>query len=405
MTPSPPDFVIAAEPSSQRQQEASSTCPRCSANPRKASNGCFDHQEIVLLNSSQQQQNQQRSGCTCPEKSTMRSLSFSAAPPNNTTVSPDSSDANAYKEYIDNSFGCNITPQPSISDPAYSWAVVSPQSSATIRRNENVNMGFVFQKPHSSVPRFFGGQPKSPRRRPTARRLSNRHPRPSCSSSGYLSDTSLSSSSPTSIPMLPSSSDMGFPLSKDDPLQPFDGQLHHPISEADRAVAAAAAAAEDEALVRDLALTNADELTALLNEVLTHEDKPIHNMPSLSLPPSTSSSTSTSSTILPPRASYCGSFAPQLSCRPTGTDQGESVVITITPLSKSGQNESANRMTTRIVTCYCGPTCTCPGCFVHPGNFFLGNGSLDPYAGLFSAQRASSSTSSSYSSDDDDRRL
>lgn len=42
--------------------------------------------------------------------------------------------------------------------------------------------------------------------------------------------------------------------------------------------------------------------------------------------------------------------------------QGESVVITITPLSSSEMPVS------RIVTCYCGNSCTCPGCFVHPNN-------------------------------------
>ncbi|KAF7730067.1 hypothetical protein EC973_003012 [Apophysomyces ossiformis] len=427
-----------AQWSSQKQQQcqelSSANCQRCSANSKKSNGVCTERQEIVMMNSTQQQQQQsmpQAAGCTCPEKTRMRSLSLSAGR-DSKPVNPDSSDVNVYKDaqrYIDtSSFGCPISPQPSLSDPAYSWAVVSPQSSsAAMRRNETMNLGFVFQKPHGTVPRFFDGQPKSPRRRPTSstRRQQQQqqqqrpYSRSPCStSSGYLSDPCLSATttSTSSMPMLPSSSDMGFPLSKeDDPLQSFDGQLHPSISEADQAVAAAAAAAEDEALVRDLALTHPDELTALLNQVLTHEDNSkssMQGLPSLSLPPSTSSSTSTSSAILSaatparPPTDYCGSFACHSACRPSiSHDQGESVVITITPLPKSGQEDPTSRMTTRIVTCYCGPTCTCPGCFVHPGNFFLGNSTLDPYAGLFSAQRACSSTSSSYSSDDDDRRL
>lgn len=40
---------------------------------------------------------------------------------------------------------------------------------------------------------------------------------------------------------------------------------------------------------------------------------------------------------------------------------GESVMVTITPLSSS----TTATPKTRIVTCYCGSSCTCPGCVVH----------------------------------------
>lgn len=91
------------------------------------------------------------------------------------------------------------------------------------------------------------------------------------------------------------------------------------------------------------------------------------------------------------------------SCPPTDTSmaQGESVVITITPLPKQqggGQQDHTTATTmTRVVTCYCGPSCICPDCLVHPGNSFLAN--MDPYAGLMNPHQSSSS--SSCGSDDD----
>ncbi|KAI9268726.1 copper fist DNA binding domain-containing protein [Sporodiniella umbellata] len=56
--------------------------------------------------------------------------------------------------------------------------------------------------------------------------------------------------------------------------------------------------------------------------------------------------------------SHCGSFMPSNRCFPPNI--GESAVITITPLNQD------SFPTTRIVTCYCGNQCTCPGCLVHP---------------------------------------
>ncbi|KAL0085216.1 hypothetical protein J3Q64DRAFT_1746106 [Phycomyces blakesleeanus] len=152
---------------------------------------------------------------------------------------------------------------------------------------------------------------------------------------------------------------------------------------------------------------------------------------------------------LDPVLPHCGSFAPHPSCSPP-SDQwvGESVVITITPLSgpssshhhhetvsspdsSSSTTSSVNGSTsgnkgggssgsssgggggggiaaTRIVTCYCGASCSCPGCLVHPGNFFLGNQTLDPYAGFFPSYQvanSSSTASSCYGSDEEEQKL
>ncbi|RCH89846.1 hypothetical protein CU098_006892, partial [Rhizopus stolonifer] len=71
-------------------------------------------------------------------------------------------------------------------------------------------------------------------------------------------------------------------------------------------------------------------------------------------------------------------------CHPV--TEGESVVITITPLAYTKDQPT----TTRIVTCYCGSLCNCPGCLVHPSSFL----SNDPLL--------NSSASSSYASDEED---
>ncbi|KAI8146170.1 copper fist DNA binding domain-containing protein [Fennellomyces sp. T-0311] len=96
----------------------------------------------------------------------------------------------------------------------------------------------------------------------------------------------------------------------------------------------------------------------------------------------------------PAVVSCCGSFASSSACQPS-SGQSESVVITITPLPK--QQDDQVTTTTRVVTCYCGPACVCPGCLVHPANAFL-----DPYAGLYPMQQQSSSSASSTCGSDDD---
>ncbi|KAI9277888.1 copper fist DNA binding domain-containing protein [Sporodiniella umbellata] len=111
---------------------------------------------------------------------------------------------------------------------------------------------------------------------------------------------------------------------------------------------------------------NAEELTAILNTMFERE------------------------TPLPTPRSHCGSFNTHC-CQPVS--EGESVVITITPLAHS---KDPHLTTTRIITCYCGSLCTCPGCLVHPNHFFLAN---DPYSG---PPLLNSSASSSYGSDEED---
>ncbi|KAI8342086.1 hypothetical protein BC941DRAFT_415326 [Chlamydoabsidia padenii] len=97
----------------------------------------------------------------------------------------------------------------------------------------------------------------------------------------------------------------------------------------------------------------------------------------------------------------CGS--PQSMCQPSDNG-GESVVITIAPLSPTTKLPSSDNVRTRIVTCYCAGNCTCPGCLVHPGNVLVGDPLMDPYG--FSMDPAtfcpSSTASSIYSTSDDE---
>lgn len=85
----------------------------------------------------------------------------------------------------------------------------------------------------------------------------------------------------------------------------------------------------------------------------------------------------------------CGSFAPSSSCCADLSLPGESVCITITPVTGQPQSQ---QVTSRIVTCRCGPDCTCSGCLVHAGSNWM----IDPYAGI---------PSSSCSSDDEDHAM
>jgi hypothetical protein len=110
-----------------------------------------------------------------------------------------------------------------------------------------------------------------------------------------------------------------------------------------------------------------DELTTLLHNVLNDDSSRWTNSSRSSV-----DMTRTTSSSSAPRV--CGSLTPH-HCGPPVDPQGQSVVITITPLF-----EDVKPMTTKIVTCYCGSACQCPGCFVHQHE----------------------SSSSSYSSDDEE---
>ncbi|CAO3697225.1 unnamed protein product [Rhizopus microsporus] len=65
----------------------------------------------------------------------------------------------------------------------------------------------------------------------------------------------------------------------------------------------------------------------------------------------------------PPINRLCGSMIPHQCTTSIPLTKGESVVMTMTPLHTSAMP------VTRIVTCYCGEACICPGCFVHPDNY------------------------------------
>ncbi|KAI8336719.1 hypothetical protein BC941DRAFT_453080 [Chlamydoabsidia padenii] len=146
-----------------------------------------------------------------------------------------------------------------------------------------------------------------------------------------------------------------------------------------------------------------DDLCNLLDHIIYQQQQDDMASLSPSTPPpvsntmSTSSSSSTNSTnnkSQPPHRfpyGHCRKLAqwhPQL---PPPGEIGESVVITMTPLPKwtnerTPQTQQQTISTTKIVTCYCGPSCLCPGCLVHPTRSIFASQGLDPYAGYPNAQ-------------------
>ncbi|KAI7874602.1 uncharacterized protein EV154DRAFT_526999 [Mucor mucedo] len=182
-----------------------------------------------------------------------------------------------------------------------------------------------------------------------------------------------------------------------------------------------------------MSTTNTDELTSLLNNVLDNSkrqkereeeevmntmDASTHIMASdMARSTTTNSFSSSSSTnagnfIVPQHQIVCGSFTPHSNCSPAIDTQGESVVITITPLSTLFTSDEerqdkminqSNKPVTRIVTCYCGNSCICPGCFVHPNNY-IQQQQYNMQQQQYNMQiQQTSSNSSSYSSDDEDQ--
>ncbi|GAA5804677.1 hypothetical protein HPULCUR_010180 [Helicostylum pulchrum] len=181
---------------------------------------------------------------------------------------------------------------------------------------------------------------------------------------------------------------------------------------------------------------NPDELTNLLNNVLNEREQQqgeysySNNQMSVDMTrsPTTNSFSSSSSTtafLFPPpqqqniqqqqttiqqQPMVCGSFTSHSNCSPAIDTQGESVVITITPLSTLFTSDeerlyknSQGKPVTRIVTCYCGNSCVCPGCFVHPNNYILQQQlTMQQLLQQQHSMQQNSSTSSSYSSDDED---
>ncbi|KAI8878421.1 hypothetical protein K501DRAFT_336759 [Backusella circina FSU 941] len=333
---------------------------------------------------------------------------------------------------------CTTNNQPAVDEnTSYSWALITSPAANNIElpldntlstsfpvstNDENLHLGFIFHKPSSQ--RFLDGQPRVRRRRSTNQKhrannlTTTRTIAPIEQSTSTSSATNLSINTDFNLSTPPASVVSPQPTS-----EPMDIQFDY-LTEQLQTISNEPAISHD-SFMDDL--TNVDEFTAILNNVLQKDNlNSPHSQPSTSEPGGSGSSNliaqnnsntnnvSTSSSSPLPGRSQCGSFAPQSRCcRPSGVPGGESVVITITPLttpnntegdftklSKKEKQPQGNNYptTTRVVTCYCGKQCNCPGCLVHPGNFLLGT---DPYAGLL-ANHSSSASSSCYGSDDDD---
>lgn len=397
---------------------------------------------------------------------------------------------------------CNTPPPPSQpvkeENLSYSWALITspssnqielPSTSAALASNHNSSffsdmlvdsnsnnnnnnndsnnlqhLGFIFHKP-TSTQRFLDGQPRVRRRRSTNQKRINAANSTSVTPTNYnngsnrlpvnalmdavltidtlgqdynLSTPPSSAVSPHQISSSASSAAM----------EPMDMQFDYLTEQLEILSSSNNNSNNNDTTTGYMGdLANADELTAILNNVLQKEEDDL-SLPSSSsyagsivdpnqspttaalpsntalagsnpLTPTTTavaaskrkSSGSSSHPLSPMNRSQCGSFVPRSKCcKPAGAVGGESVVITITPLTNTTNDEKSmmtmmleddhtqQKTTTRIVTCYCGSQCTCPGCLVHPGNFFLGS---DPYAGLM-MNPSSSASSSCYGSDEED---
>ncbi|CAO3591806.1 unnamed protein product [Absidia cylindrospora] len=120
---------------------------------------------------------------------------------------------------------------------------------------------------------------------------------------------------------------------------------------------------------------------------------PFHSMGSSSTSSNSSSSRQGYQGEMPTFYGQCQKLAQWHPNSPPPGQVGESVIITMTPLPKwnsppqqndlqtSQQQQQTTISTTKIVTCYCGPSCTCPGCLVHPTSSLFASQGLDPYAG------------------------
>ncbi|KAG1460699.1 hypothetical protein G6F46_005371 [Rhizopus delemar] len=314
--------------------------------------------------------------------------------------------------------------------PSYSWALVtSPptnhadlsyasNSSTTTtitpvnEEPSNFHLGFIFHKP-SNASRILDGQPKIHKRRSVKKSPASTPIRNLPTNVNY--DTIMNTDSLTGL---------STPHSTVSSQGPMDMQFDYLTQQLE--------VLSNHKHTQDLMgedLTNTEELTAILNNVFQKEDgqssikamlqddqmlsNVSHTVPSLPEIPLTTMPTPIPqpSPVGAPNVnrSHCGSFVPSSQCcKPVGSSGGESVVITITPLvapnkqdqqrQHQQQQQNQHSTTTRIVTCYCGNQCTCPGCLVHPGNFFLGS---DPYSGPL-INPSSSASSSCYGSDDED---
>ncbi|KAI7902685.1 uncharacterized protein BX663DRAFT_66459 [Cokeromyces recurvatus] len=269
----------------------------------------------------------------------------------------------------------------------------------TFNHHDYLQLGFTFHKPPSSTQRFLEGKPRL-KRRSTSN--SKRHQQSmstlmmaACgipmtmanltidTNSSSTSSSSASLTTPPSStlsPEVPSFNNPNMDLQFDYLTQQLETlSSHHPDTSS---------------------LNDVEEFTTILSNILLPQVSHPTPTPTPTTPPPPPPLLSQQQQ---PIRSHCGSFVPLSNCcQDLGVNGGESVVITITPLLTDPSKQQTNTTTstttttttTRIVTCYCGQQCICPGCLVHPGNFLLGN---DPYTGLLP-----SSSSSCYCSDEED---
>ncbi|KAI8093013.1 uncharacterized protein BX664DRAFT_99026 [Halteromyces radiatus] len=338
------------------------------------------------------------------------------------------------------------SPASTMVDNSFSWAVVTPhqESLFTNPTDDPINLGFIFHK--SSSQRFLEGQPRPPRKKSMKRHSIQRAPSPHAGN-GIQSSGLTNTTNNGIVSMIPSSSSCTQQQQQDFML-PVDLDLPSSSSSCS-----------------DTNGSLTTELSMILNNVLkpmqqfSEEDEMNQELADLELtqnstklmyPPSCSSTTSSSpgtpphpfpkqqqqqqqypsqqheltSTSSSPTSSFylpnnmmstandlgLGQSFDQVGCcgghfSQSSEQQGESVVITIAPLSATTNNalQGSEQVRTRIVTCYCGNQCTCPGCLVHPGNFLVGDPMMDPYRGL-SSTCPSSTASSIYSASDDEEQ-
>ncbi|KAL7308252.1 copper-binding transcription factor [Mucor circinelloides] len=289
----------------------------------------------------------------------------------------------------------------------------------TNNNNNNMHLGYIFHKPTSQ--RFLDGQPRVRRRRSNKQQQksattsatpnsANRLPVNALIDSSNLTintinDYSLSTPPSSAVSPHPPSSSSNSSLAA--ACEPMDTHFDYLTEQLEiLSNSSSNANSNNGQFMGDLA--NAEELTAILNNVFKEDELESVSTTSHRSSVSTTATAPTMNSQANPHAmpttmrSQCGSFVPRSTCcKPSSTNSGESVVITITPLSTNNntadkQQQADYPTTTRIVTCYCGKQCTCPGCLVHPGNFFLGS---DPYAGPLIP---SSNSSSCYGSDEED---
>lgn len=282
----------------------------------------------------------------------------------------------------------------------FSWAVVTPTSTP----DSNTNLGFIFHK--SSSQRFLEGQPRAPRKKSVKKATTTATPPPP------------SSMCPPPTVVLPSMDSSTSSVCSDNGVDFSGGDLTMILNSL---LQQGQAPEEDTGMHQGLANL---ELASNCGDLMMYPSSPPYQHPSYPTPTTSYVSqlmTNDSDTCYSNSSSRTGSFSfeshyhqqpmvgccgsPQPMCQPSDNGSGgESVVITIAPLSPTTNLPNSDQVRTRIVTCYCVGNCACPGCLVHPGNALMGDPLVDPYG--FSSDAAaicpSSTASSIYSTSDDE---